>query len=58
MSRYQERKGQIRSEATEWQNSFEEYDWTWEDMAEFGAYFEKMGKRYGLLKELRENGII
>lgn len=28
------------------------------ELYEFGAYFERLGKRYGLLKEFRENGII
>jgi len=28
------------------------------DVADITAYFTKLGKRYGLLKEFRENGII
>ena len=28
------------------------------DLADFSAYFEKLGKCYGLVKEFKENGII
>ena len=31
---------------------------SWGDLAYFSNYFETLGKRYGLLKEFRENGII
>lgn len=31
---------------------------SYEDIARYSNYFYKMGKRYGLIKEFRENGII
>ena len=33
-------------------------DISWEELCEIKAWFEKMGRRFGLLKEFRENGII
>ena len=31
---------------------------SWQEVANYTNYFYKMGKRYGLIKEFRENGII
>lgn len=58
MSRYQARKWQVIQEAQEYTLTFDLYDYSYEDIAEKTAYFEKMGRRYGLLKEFKENGII
>lgn len=30
---------------------------SWSEVAEIGAWFEKYGRRYGLLREFRKNGI-
>ena len=56
--RYQRRKEQVREEAKEWQFSFSETDYSWSEVAEAGQRFERLGRRYGLLREFRENGII
>lgn len=58
MKTYKELKGQARNEAIEWQLSFDEHNYSWGEIAYFSDYFEKLGKRYGLLKEFRENAII
>ena len=55
---YTERKEKARNEAIDWQNDFANHSYYWSEIAEFSAYFEKLGKRYGLLREFRENGII
>ena len=55
---YAERKEKARNEAIDWQNDFANHSYYWSEIAEFSAYFEKLGKRYGLLREFRENGII
>lgn len=55
---YQKRKEQARQEAIEWQHEFAEHNYSYYDLYEFGNYFYKQGKRYGLLKEFRENGIV
>lgn len=54
---YQERKGSLKDIAIEWSNNFSQYSWSWNEMAEICSYFYENGKRYGLLKEFKENGI-
>ena len=54
---YQERKEEVRQEAIEYQLNFGDNNYSWGELAEFGDYFYKKGKKYGLLKEFRENGI-
>ena len=58
MNNYETRKEQARETAIEWQLGFAENDYSYLDLAQFGDYFEKIGRRYGLLKEFRENGIL
>lgn len=55
---YAERKEKARNEAIEWQNDFANHNYYWSELAEFSAHFETLGRRYGLLREFRENGII
>ena len=57
-SEYQRRKEQVREEAREWQFCFSETDNSWAEVAEAGQRFKRLGRRYGLLREFRENGII
>lgn len=54
---YADKKALLRDQAIDYslQNNFVMYG---SDLVEIGAYFEKYGKRYGLIKEFRENGII
>lgn len=54
---YADKKALLRNQAIDYslQNNFVMYG---SDLVEIGAYFEKYGKRYGLIKEFRENGII
>ncbi len=58
MKTYKEKKEEIRQRAIEWQKDFEKQDYCWGDLIIYQEYFEDLGKRYGLLKEFRENGII
>lgn len=46
--RYQRRKEQVREEAKEWQRI----------VSETSQRFKCLGRRYGLQREFRENGII
>ena len=55
---YAEKQNAFRDIAIKWQNDFYKWCYTWQDVAEYGEFFETYGKRYGLLKEFRENGII
>ena len=54
---YQQRKAEAREQAIEWQYDFEKYNYGWADFVAWSNYFKALGKRYGLLKEFRENGI-
>lgn len=54
---YETKKEMARQEAIDWQNDFCNHNYSYGELAEFGCHFEKLGKRYGLLKEFRENGI-
>jgi len=58
MNNYQKRKAEVRDEAIEWQSTYCQSDHYMSEWADWGEYFYKLGKRYGLLKEFRENGII
>lgn len=57
MSRYLEGKARARQKAIDWQLDFNNHNYSWGELAEWGNYFYKLGKRYGLLKEFKENGI-
>ena len=54
---YETKKEMARQEAIDWQNDFGNHNYSYGELAEFGEHFEKLGRRYGLLKEFRENGI-
>ena len=58
MNKYEIKKQQIRDKAIEYQLSSADYCYSYGELAEKCEYFSKLGKRYGLLKEFRENGII
>ena len=55
---YAELKEEKRQEAIEWQMDWGNHNYSWGEIAYYSDYFYKIGKRYGLLKEFRENGII
>lgn len=58
MNKYQQAKERARQAAISIQMTFSENSYSMSDLADFSAYFEKLGKRYGLIKEFKENGII
>lgn len=55
---YREKKAKLREQAIRWQLEFSEHDYSYSDIAEKQAYFEKEGKKLGLIREFKENGII
>ena len=57
MTKYQKRKECIRAEAIDWQREIEEANYSYGELLETTNYFEKAGRKYGLLTEFRENGI-
>ena len=55
---YQERKNDIRNKAIEYQNSMYDFcDFSYGEIGDIQAFFENNGRKYGLLKEFRENAI-
>lgn len=54
---YYEKKEEIRQEAVNWQLDFSNHNYSYLELANWGDYFYKKGKKYGLLKEFHENGI-
>lgn len=57
MNNYYKQKEKVRNEAIDWQSGFGNHNYSYGELAILRSYFEKMGRRYGLLTEFRENGI-
>ena len=55
---YQKRKETAREKAIIWQLLTSSGGQSYFELATAEAYFEKLGKRFGLLKEFKENGIL
>lgn len=55
---YAELKEQARNKAIEWQYGVSEHNYSQGEFAYFGDYFLRQAKRYGLIKEFKQNGII
>lgn len=58
MNAYQRAKNKGRDMAIEWQHTFDEHNYSYGELAYWGEYFTKLAKRYGLIREFRENAII
>ena len=55
---YNDRKADLEEKAIEWQVNFSGYSWSYGELAEIERFFYKNAKRYGLIKEFKENCII
>ena len=58
MNKYQKEKEKTRNEAIDWQADFVNHNDSYGELAYVSDYFETKARRYGLVKEFRENGII
>lgn len=58
MTKYQMRKENARQKAMEYQYNFDKMVHSYSELALYTEYFAKLAKRYGLIKEFRENAII
>ena len=58
MNKYQVAKEKVRNKAIEWQRGFESQDYSYADLIYWEDYFRGLEKRYGLVREFEENGII
>lgn len=57
MSKYLKGKERARQLAIDWQLEDGTYPYSYEGLIMVQDVFNKLGKRYGLLTEFRENGI-
>ena len=58
MNNYKTKKEELRQKAINWQYAQSEHDFNLMILSNVSFYFEKQGKKYGLLKEFKENAII
>lgn len=58
MNTYQRAKERARNKAIEWQYGFCEQSYSYGELAYWTNYFSGLAKRYGLVREFKENGII
>lgn len=57
VSSYEKAKTALRDFAVEFSNKQGDFSMSWGDRCEWSAFFETYGKKYGLLREFRENAI-
>lgn len=55
---YEERKDDLQDKAIAWSYAGSVANWSYSELAEIQGFFEEQGRRYGLIREFRENGII
>lgn len=58
MNKYQIAKARARDKAMEWQNDLCNHDYSYGELIHWEDYFRALAKRYGLVREFEENGII
>ncbi len=58
MNAYRKAQERARNKARDWQLDFGNHNYSYSELAKYGNYFERLAKKYGLVKEFRENGII
>lgn len=51
-------KEEARDEAIEWQNWASNQNLSYGELAQYQNYFTKLARKFGLLREFKENGII
>lgn len=57
MTNYQMAKENARNQAIEWERDSDLFNFSYDELICWQEYFEKIGRKYGLLTEFRENGI-
>ena len=58
MNYYKKKKEELRQEAIEHQRQVREQNLSWWDVCDYQEHLETKAKKYGLLKELKENWVI
>ncbi|MBQ6630722.1 MAG: hypothetical protein IJH55_01130, partial [Romboutsia sp.] len=54
---YKERKASLRDIAIDYQLNFASLSWSYGELAEICDWLYKNARRYGLVKEFKENGV-
>lgn len=49
---------EARQEAVDWQTSWQDYQYSYGELAEWQAYFRNLARKFDLRDEFEENGII
>lgn len=55
---YKDQKEKARQKAINWQHETSERNLSYKELLWFQEDFKKLGKRYGLIKEFKENAIL
>ena len=55
---YKEKKEKARQFAMNWQNNFYKMTYDWQAVIQWNERWQKIGRKYGLVKEFKENGVI
>ena len=58
MSSYREHQEQIRQLAIDWQMDAGNHNYSYGELAFFRDMFSRLARRWGLVREFQENGII
>lgn len=58
MSYYQKKKQELRELTKDFQLQFNQENYSWWDVCEFTNWIYEQAKRFGLVRELKENGVI
>lgn len=58
MKNYKTKKAELRQNAINWQYAQSKHDFDMMTLSNVSFYFEKEAKKYGLIKEFKENAII
>lgn len=54
---YEKRKAEVREEAIKWSYDVSNRNYSYWELVFSETHFRRLGKRYGLLREFKENGI-
>lgn len=58
MNNYQKYKAKFRQEAIEWKQDFANHNYSYAELLYWKEYFTMQGRRYGLMIEFKEKGIL